>query len=121
VAATERTGIPDKLYYAAMPRARMREMFEYMRSLGMDMGEAEAPDDFGTPDELVTSVVDVSPYVENKIKALRAHASQGDGAFLLRLPDDIQPRVFSPEAFVRHFCRISAPDREDDLFAGLRA
>ncbi|GAA4576855.1 PIG-L family deacetylase [Planotetraspora kaengkrachanensis] len=121
VAATESTGIPDKLYFGAAPRARMRELFEHMRALGADWAEGEMPDDFGTPDELVTTAVDVSAYFENKVKALRAHASQADGAFMLGLPEDVQPRVFSPEYFTRHFCRIDAPDREDDLFAGLRA
>jgi LmbE family N-acetylglucosaminyl deacetylase len=120
VAATEQTGIPDKLYYTAAPRRRIREMFDFMRSSGIDVSGFELPEDFGTPDELITSVVDVSPYVENKIKALRAHASQSDGTFLLQMPGDIQQQVFSHEAFVRQFCRVAAPESEDDLFAGLR-
>ncbi|MCT9930410.1 PIG-L family deacetylase [Planotetraspora sp. A-T 1434] len=120
VAATEATGIPDKLYYTAVPRAAIREMFEVMRSSGMDVGGVDLPEDFGTPDELITSVVDVSPYVERKVKALKAHESQGENIFLLRMPDEVQQRAFSFEAFTRHFSRVAAPDHEDDLFAGLR-
>jgi len=82
--------------------------------------DLELPADFGTPDELITSVVDVSPYVERKRKALEAHASQGENIFLLRLPEEAQHRAFASESFVRHFSSVPAPDQEDDLFAGLR-
>lgn len=120
VAAAEKTGIPDKLYYTAAPRGRVRELFDFMRDAGVDLNGFELPDDFGTPDELITSLVDVSPYVENKIKALKAHESQGENMFLLQMPEDAQQRAFSHEAFVRHLCRVAAPEHEDDLFAGLR-
>ncbi|GLW11040.1 GlcNAc-PI de-N-acetylase [Microtetraspora sp. NBRC 13810] len=120
VAAAELTGIPDKLYYVAVPRARFHELFEAMRVAGVGPEDFELPDDFGTPDELITSVVDVAPFVEQKVKALRAHESQGDSIFFLRLPEEIQHRAFSQESFVRHLCRVPAPDHEDDLFAGLR-
>ncbi|GAA1017889.1 GlcNAc-PI de-N-acetylase [Acrocarpospora pleiomorpha] len=118
VAATEATGIPDKLYYTGIPRSRARAMFEHMRSIGIDLG-FEPPPDFGTPDELITATVDVTPYVDRKIKALRAHASQSDNIWLLQLPDEAQQLALGHEAFVRVRCQIEAPDQEDDLFAGL--
>ncbi|WP_432928272.1 PIG-L family deacetylase [Microbispora sp. CA-135349] len=120
VAAAEMTGIPDKLYYVAVPRERIREMFEFLRSSGMAPDDFELPDDFGTPEELVTSVVDVSPYVENKLKALQAHASQGENIPMLQMPPEAQHRAFSHEFFTRKTSRVDAPDHEDDLFAGLR-
>lgn len=110
----------SKLYHTAMPRGRIKEMFEFMKSTGVDMGDFELPEDFGTPDELITAYVDVSPYVEKKIKALEAHESQGENIFLLQMPEDAQHRAFATEAFVRKESRIDAPDHEDDLFAGLR-
>lgn len=120
VAATEASGIPSKLYYTAVPRGRIREMFEYMRQIGAAPADFSLPEDFGTPDELITTVVDVSPYVEHKCKALEAHASQGENIFLLRMPEEVQVRAFSHEAFVRRMSRVDAPGQEDDLFAGLR-
>lgn len=120
MAATESTGIPDKLYYTATPRERIRRLFDFMRSNGMDTGESGLPEDFGTPEELITTAVDVSPYIEHKIKALRAHASQGDSIFLLRMPAEVQHQVFEAEYFVRRISRPAVPDRENDLFAGLR-
>ena len=120
VAATEATGIPDKLYYAVMPRERIKEMFAYMRSTGMDLGEeTELPDDFGTPDAEITAVVDVAAFTEHKRKALEAHASQGDNIFLLRLPEEIQRQAFGSESFKQVHGAVPA-EREDDLFTGLR-
>lgn len=118
VAASLASGIPDKLYFTAVPRGWVREMADHMRSLGIE--DMDLPDDFGVPDELVTTVVDVTPYVGHKTKAIRAHGSQSDSAFFLDMPDEIRSQIFAAEAFVRHLCRVPAPDREDDLFAGLR-
>jgi LmbE family N-acetylglucosaminyl deacetylase len=120
VAATEAGGIPRKLYYTAVPRAGVQQMMTYLRTSGVDVGGMELPEDFGTPDELITTVVDVSPYAGRKRKALEAHASQGDNIFLLRLPEEAQRMAFGQESFIRHRSVAGAPDREDDLFAGLR-
>ncbi|WP_019630442.1 PIG-L family deacetylase [Actinomadura atramentaria] len=121
VAATEATDIPDKLYYTAMPRSGFRRMVEYARSAGLDFGDEEPPADIGTPDELITTVVDVAEHIGAKREALEAHASQGDSIFLLRLPEEIQKMAFGWEAFVRVRNRVAVPDGpEDDLFAGLR-
>ncbi|MGP3935111.1 PIG-L family deacetylase [Nonomuraea sp. KM88] len=119
VAATEATGIPDKLYYTAMPRAAMRKMFELLREHGVELG-FEPSGDFGTPDERVTTLIDVSPYTERKLKALKAHESQGQSIFVLDMPEHIQQQAFSQEAFERKLCKVDAPAHEDDLFAGLR-
>jgi LmbE family N-acetylglucosaminyl deacetylase len=120
VAATERSSIPDKLYYTAIPRGRIRELLEYMREIGADMGDFDPPDDFGTPDEEITALIDVGPYAARKRKALEAHASQGENIFLLRLPEEAQRRAFGHEAFVRKLSRVDAPEQEADLFTGLR-
>jgi LmbE family N-acetylglucosaminyl deacetylase len=119
LAAAERTSIPDKLYYTAIPRSAIKQMFQTARDAGVELG-FDPPDDFGTPDELITSLLDVSAHFDAKRKALEAHASQGENIFLLRLPEEMQRAAFSFETFVRHFCRVEAPDHEDDLFAGIR-
>ncbi|MEU4516841.1 PIG-L family deacetylase [Nonomuraea wenchangensis] len=119
-AAVESTGIPDKFYYTAMPRSAMKQMFELMRDSGMDMGDFELTDEFGTPDERVTTIVDVAPYTARKLKALRAHESQGENIFLLRMPEETQQRAFSHEAFERVLSKVRTPSHEEDLFTGLR-
>ncbi|WP_370145918.1 PIG-L family deacetylase [Streptacidiphilus sp. EB129] len=120
VAAIEKSGIPAKFYHTAIPRGAAVELFDYLRSTGVDLGGFEPPADFGTPDELITTVVDVSPYVVRKRKALEAHASQGENIFMLRMPEEGQQRMFGQEAFVRQFSNVPTPESEDDLFAGLR-
>ena len=123
VAATEATGIPDKLYYTAIPRSGVARLMEVLKAGGADLGDVgdvDLPDDFGVPDEAITSVVDVSAYVERKVKALEAHASQGENIFLLRMPEEIRRLALGTESFIRRRCRVDAPDHEDDLFAGLR-
>ncbi|HEY0540388.1 MAG TPA: PIG-L family deacetylase [Actinoallomurus sp.] len=120
VAAAKLTGIPRKFYYTAIPRSGLRTLMEQLRASGEDFGGEEPPADFGTPDELITTVVDVMAYAERKRKALLAHASQGDNITFLRMPEEIQRQVFGREAFVRVESAVEAPDREDDLFAGLR-
>ncbi|HEY9523945.1 MAG TPA: PIG-L family deacetylase [Thermopolyspora sp.] len=120
LAAAEATAIPRKFYFTAIPRARLTAMFQRMRSIAPDAGDWEVPPDFGTPDELITTVVDVSGYTERKRKAIQAHASQGDTVFLLRLPVEAQHEVMSQEAFTRHYSQVATSDPEDDLFAGLR-
>jgi LmbE family N-acetylglucosaminyl deacetylase len=120
VAAIEAGGIPAKFYHTATPRSRVAELFAYLRSAGVEVGDLELPDDFGTPDERITTVVDVSAQVGRKRKALEAHASQGDGIVLLRLPEEAQQRAFGEESFVRVFSTVPVEGPEDDLFAGLR-
>ncbi|MBA9004789.1 PIG-L family deacetylase [Thermomonospora cellulosilytica] len=122
MAAAELTGIPDKLYYTAVPREGVREMFAQARELGIDLGgDEELPDDFGVPADQITTTVDVGAYADRKRKALQAHASQGDSIFLLRLPEEVQLLVFGTEHFIRHpTSRVQPPTPETDLFAGLR-
>jgi LmbE family N-acetylglucosaminyl deacetylase len=120
VAAAELTGIPRKFYYTAVPRSRFRALIEQLRANGEDFGGQEPPADFGTPDELITTYVDVMAYAERKRKALAAHASQADNITFLRMPEELQRQVFGAESFVRVRSTVDAPDPEDDLFAGLR-
>src|SRR6266446_1071723 len=72
----EREGSPvRKLYYTAIPRSMMEAFIAQMpeearRAMGGNMRIA------GTPDELVTTRVDVHDYVQRKRDAFRAHVSQ---------------------------------------------
>ncbi|MVU77360.1 GlcNAc-PI de-N-acetylase [Nocardia sp. ET3-3] len=119
LAAAAATGIPDKLYYTAIPRESSQEMFKTLRAQGML--DFDPPADFGIPMDRITTVVDVAPYAQQKIKALEAHASQSDSVPFLNMPAELQQLMFSSESFLRHANRVTAaPDRETDLFAGLR-
>ncbi|HTT92291.1 MAG TPA: PIG-L family deacetylase [Acidimicrobiales bacterium] len=117
VAAAESSGIPAKVYYPAVPRSGFLQIREMLRSSGIN-DEFDVPDDFGVPDEKITTVIDVSSYVGQKREALAAHASQTQNFFFNRIPDDVVTVMLSRE----YYTLRSAPDgqaREDDLFAGL--
>jgi len=118
VAAAEMTGIPEKLYYVAFPRSFFAEMRERLDQLGVG-GPEDLPEDFGTPDEEVTTVVDVSGYVRQKLSALEAHASQSENFAIRTLPEELILEGFSREWFTLRSSTERA-QREDDLFAGLR-
>ncbi len=131
VAATERTGIPAKLYFSAVPRSAMQGFAERLREAGVEPpdlggggdggdGQHEPPPDIGTPDELIDAVIDVGSAVDRKWDALGAHASQTDNTFFLRMGKENFRTMFDREAFVRFYDRTGVPTPEEDLFAGLR-
>ncbi|MGH8908283.1 MAG: N-acetyl-1-D-myo-inositol-2-amino-2-deoxy-alpha-D-glucopyranoside deacetylase [Egibacteraceae bacterium] len=114
-----------KVYYATIPSSAILRVNGWLaeRGLPSPFGDIEHPDElpFGTPDELVTTAVDVRPWLERKRRALYAHTSQiGPDSFFLNIPDDIAPAAFGQEWFIRQRSDVPAPRREDDLFAGLR-
>jgi LmbE family N-acetylglucosaminyl deacetylase len=119
VAAAEATGIPAKVYYSAVPRSAVQLMRERLEAAGADVAGFDLPDDFGVPDELVSAAIDVSAYVDAKLRALNAHASQTENFFLHRLPPDILSLVLSREYFTLRSAG-TANGVEEDLFAGLR-
>ena len=120
-AAAERTGIPQKVYESAFPRSMM-EAFEAMqREAGVEVPQEErqnAP--FGTPDELITTTVDVSAVWEQKQAAVLAHASQMANFDFLKLDPELLKLGFGREFFVRAIDHTGAPLPETDLFAGVR-
>lgn len=115
-----------KRYAVVFPRSRMLVMHERMLAEGLasPFGEealdvADLP--FGVPDEEITTVVDIRPWLERKRAALRAYGSQiGPDSFFLNLPDDLAREVFGREHFVLQGGILDMDDLEDDLFAGLR-
>jgi mycothiol conjugate amidase Mca len=131
-AAADPTRYPDagepwqasKLYYTAAPRSALRTFGQLLREAGIEPPPAldgQVEPAWGTPDELVTTYLDVSAQVERKRQALLAHATQmGPEVFFWRLPEQLFHLGFGREAFqlVRSLVAVSAP--EEDLFAGLR-
>ena len=119
VAAAEATGIPAKFYYSAVPKSAFARLSDALVASGANIAELDIPDDFGTPDEEITTEIDVSAYVERKREALAAHGSQTENSFFTRLPDDVVTLALSYESFTLRSAS-SGLARESDLFAGLR-
>ena len=116
---------PLKFYYTAIPRSGIATFGKLMREAGIEPPFEEAPEGveppFGTPDELVTTYVDVSAQLERKRRALLAHATQmGPETFFMKIPEPIFNVIFGLETFQLVKSPVPVPEQEDDLFAGLR-
>ncbi len=130
-------GLVRKFYATAMPRSALAEAMALTRPAGGDPAAApagggagflavESVDDlpFGVPDEQVTTEIDATAYLDAKLAAMRAHASQiaVDSPFFA-LSDRVGRRALGRE----YYTLLAGPrgpasgpgGREDDLFAGL--
>ncbi len=113
---------PGKLYWVTFPRSRTlairRALFEAGEITEEEFNRRPA---VGIPDEDITAWVDVRDYVDRKFEAWAAHRSQiPEDWWLFRVPEEARPEVFGRESYMRIASRVDVPDREDDLFAGLR-
>jgi N-acetyl-1-D-myo-inositol-2-amino-2-deoxy-alpha-D-glucopyranoside deacetylase len=132
VAAVERAADPaygegepwdvQKLYWTAIPKSALQQGIDLLKESGQEsfFGVDSADDlPFGVPDEVVTTEVDASAYLDRKLAAMRAHATQieVDGPFFA-LSNNLGQRAWGVEHFV--LSRGPRPDaRETDLFDGI--
>jgi N-acetyl-1-D-myo-inositol-2-amino-2-deoxy-alpha-D-glucopyranoside deacetylase len=98
--------------------------YEVMRDMG-DATPLDRPDfdpqRVGTPDEEITTRVDVRPYIQRKVAALRCHRSQvAPDWWYFRLPTEVLQDKFNEEMFIRIVSHVPVEASETDLFAGLR-
>jgi N-acetyl-1-D-myo-inositol-2-amino-2-deoxy-alpha-D-glucopyranoside deacetylase len=116
-----------KIYWVALSETRFREDLRTLRAMGdatsFEELDPEGPLPMTSPDEDLAAAVDATPYVDRKLDAMRAHATQitVDGPFFA-LSNNLCNRAWGTE-----FYRIArgrqgevGPDGlETDLFAGL--
>ena len=82
-----------------------------------DAPDAASMDEFGSPEAIITTTVDVSPFVGRKRAAMAAHASQiPPDSFFLAMPEDAFGAAFGKEWFIRRDARDS---RESWIFDDL--
>ena len=110
---------PSFLYYVCFPRRNFRRMWQRMVELGIDppFASLEA-DKIGSPDEAVTTTIDVSLYVKTKRASLACHRTQmnANGPFS-QLPEDMMREIMSTEYFT---LAVSQGEQAGvDLLAGL--
>jgi N-acetyl-1-D-myo-inositol-2-amino-2-deoxy-alpha-D-glucopyranoside deacetylase len=127
-------GTVAKFYATAMPRSVLAEAMALIKEDGTASGEVGGADfsrvesvdglPFGTDDGNVTTEIDARDYLDAKLAAMRAHATQiaVDSPFFA-LSDNVGQRALGTEYYVLLAGPAGAgrPDggREDDLFAGL--
>lgn len=110
---------PDRLFWSAIPRSAFRRLRDAMAAAGKDVTGIPAREDIGTPDDEVSTWVDVSPQAERKARAILSHRTQmPQDSFPSVLGEAHLGRVLSPEAFILALPEGATPP-EGDLFAGL--
>ncbi len=113
-----------KRYVHTLGIARLRTAHQAWFDAGLPspFGEEEQLGEvgMGVPDELVTTEVDVTPFLVRKQAALRAHRSQiGEDSFFLNTPETIVTQLFGIEQFVLEEGVLGAERPERDLFSGI--
>ena len=116
-----------KVYWTAFPVSVMRAGIEMLKAAGEDTGfAAQDPDEipFACPDELVTTAIDGGEFAEQKMRALRAHATQistEEGFFALS--NNLGSQVMGTEYYRLVAGTPAEPfdamGRETDLFNGI--
>lgn len=89
------------LYYTAVPRERMQEMAKRTTGPFVNMTPEELAQ-LGTPEDMITTHIDVSDQYDRKLAALLAHRSQfGPQGPLSELPAEMVREMLSTERFRR--------------------
>ena len=117
----------EKIYWNTMPRSVIQMGIEKMKEVGSDFFGADSADDlpFAKPDELVTTVVHASEFVQQKLDAMKAHATQiaVDGPFFA-LSNNLGLSVWGDEYYTLAKGEKAAPfdenGRELDIFSGVK-
>jgi LmbE family N-acetylglucosaminyl deacetylase len=113
------------VYEATVNRDAVARFVAMAKENGMDapdFGDEDSPgtDDgnpFGMPEADLTTVVDVSGFVETKKASMRAHSSQiTDSSFFLQMPDEVFAAMFGTEWFIR---KGAPAGTQEDWLAGL--
>ena len=110
---------PRLLYYACFPRSIGRRIWQQMRDAGITPPFASMDvESLGSPDEAVTTVLNVSEFVDTKIASLNCHRTQMDpnGPFA-QLPPEMMREFMSTEYFTLDL--PEGADKAADLLANL--
>ena len=116
----------QKIYWNVTPRSVIQEGIDKMKELGSDFMGAESADDlpFCKDDSFVSAHIDGNGYVNKKMDAMRAHATQiaVDGPFFA-LSNNLGLQVWGNEYYTLVKGQKSEPfddlGRETDLLAGV--
>ena len=125
-AAEKSTWDIRKIYWNVMPKSVIQKGIDAMKEIGSNFMGAESADDlpFAKDDSFVHAKVDGNLYVEQKMDAMRAHATQiaVDGPFFA-LSNNLGLQVWGNEYYTLVKGEKCAPFDSDgyetDLFAGI--
>jgi LmbE family N-acetylglucosaminyl deacetylase len=109
---------------ATISRAHVKALIADAAAAGHHVGDAPDLEDesviFGVPDEAITTVVDVSDFLDRKRAAIAAHASQvHDTGLFLAMPPDAFRAALGTEFYIRR--GVPAGHRDYDVFTGVES
>ncbi len=109
---------PRKLYYTAIPRSAMKAFAEQIPEEARRDSVGSRIQ--GTPDELITTKVDVSDFIDRKREAFGAHVSQNDpNSWFATMADQIYRLAFGTEYYQLARGKPGSELPESDLFMGI--
>lgn len=115
-----------KIYWSVMPKSVIQSGIDAMKKVGSDFMGVESADElpFAKDDSFVHALIDGNKYVDKKMDAMRAHATQisVDGPFFA-LSDNVGLQIWGNEYYTLVRGAKAEPideqGRETDLFAGI--
>jgi N-acetyl-1-D-myo-inositol-2-amino-2-deoxy-alpha-D-glucopyranoside deacetylase len=113
---------PAKAYFTVLSRSRLQQLRKQAEEMGTDTFSENgmARRLYGTPDEEITTAVDVRPWIGVKRAAFAAHTSQNDPKGpLASMADSIYETALGTEFFVLARGALAGGEPETDLFAGI--
>ena len=111
-----------KFYHTAWSRTKMLRAWRWMKLLGQKtpLDDPDFREDkYGTPDELITTRVNIRRYLRRKWRALTAHRSQISGNFFWWFIRMTGRWLYSEESFVCAQTQVEVRDSESSVFEGL--
>jgi LmbE family N-acetylglucosaminyl deacetylase len=118
--AAELAGVPEVLE-VTISRDHVRSLVQTVIASGEappdEMPDFDDPDlIFGMPDDVITTTIDVTPWLDAKRAAMEAHASQiGDMRMFLAMPPEAFAATLGTEFYIRH--GAAGGQRDHELFA----
>lgn len=92
------------VFESTMNRDHLRRIMEQATAENPDFEGPDVSEDseFGSPESIITTTVDVSAYLGSKRASMAAHASQiGEDSFFMTMPDEAFREAFGQEWFIR--------------------
>jgi N-acetyl-1-D-myo-inositol-2-amino-2-deoxy-alpha-D-glucopyranoside deacetylase len=116
----EGEGLPvKKLYYTAVPRSMMEAYAEQFPDQAREQARRNMRI-VGTPDDQITTRVDVHEYVDRKLDAFHAHVSQNEpGSWLESMARQILELALGTEYYQLARGKPGSELPEPDLFVGI--
>lgn len=117
VRAAELAGVSE-VYESTVNQTRIRERFAQLAEQGLlpEGAPATGEREMGMPEELLTTAVDVTGWLDRKRASMRAHPSQiAEQSFFLAMPDDVFAMAFGTEWYIHRGVRTPVEEFETTI------